>query len=140
MQKYNEINSKEQEAIKIIRAILLGTAIGLAVCAALLSLSSMIFVKVGFLPIDMLFPITTALGTVGAFFAGCLTLAAYKKRGLLLGCAAGFLMFIIVLITGAVRGSDSYGISTITKGIMFTFAGGIGGVLKVNAATKVKRH
>lgn len=136
MQKYNDNNAKEQEVFKIIKALLLGTAFGLAVCAALLSLTAIGLVKAGNLPIDALPIITVAIGAIGSFFAGYMTITGYKKRGLMLGCAAGFLMFLIIFVTGVAKNADSGVVNAVTKCVIFTVCGGIGGVIKVNRKKK----
>lgn len=140
MQKCNDYSSKNQEIIGIVRALILGTAVGIAVCAALLSLSAMALVKAGNLPINILPILTTVIGAAGSFCGGYFTITAYKKRGLLLGCIAGALLFFIVFITGTANNADGVLINALTKCIVFTVAGGIGGVVRVNKKTKVKKH
>lgn len=139
MQKYSE-HGKEQEAIKIVRALLLGAAFGTAVCAAMLALCAMALVKSGSLPLQAVPVISLAVGAVGAFFAGYITISSYKKRGLLLGCAAGFLLFFILFIVGLSNNTDSGIVNAVTKCVIFTVVGGIGGVVKVNKKKKPKRH
>lgn len=140
MQKNNEYNGKNQEIIRIVRALILGIAVGAAVCAAFLSLAAMALVKAGTLPIEALPLLTTAIGAIGSFFAGYFTVTAYKKRGLLLGCIAGALLFFIVFVTGVTHSNNGDLINTLTKCIIFTVAGGIGGVVRVNKKTKVKKY
>ncbi len=140
MQKFAEHNGKEQEAIRIIRALLLGAAFGTAICAAMLALSAMILVKAGTLPEKALPILTVFIGAVSAFFSGYITVSAYKKRGLLLGCIAGFVIFFIILIIGIANNTDSNLANALTKGIIMTVTGGIGGVVKVNKKKKAKRY
>lgn len=140
MQKYNERNSLEQEAIRISRALLLGTAFGTAICAALLALCAMALVKTGSLPLQAVPIITIGIGTIGAFFSGYIAVAAYKKRGLLIGCIAGLMLFLVVLIIGLSNNAESNIINAITKCVIFTILGGIGGVVKVNKKKKSKKY
>lgn len=139
MQKYSE-RSKEQEIIKMVRALLLGAAFGTAACAAVLALCAMALVKSGSLPLQAIPVVSIAVGAIGAFLAGYVTVAAYKKRGLLLGCAAGFLLFFILLIVGLSNNADSGIVNAITKCIIFIIMGGIGGVVKVNKKKRSKKY
>lgn len=138
MQKNNEYNTISQDGIKIARSLLLGTAVGAVVCAMLLSLSAMVLVKTGSLPLAALPIITTAIGAVGSFFAGYTTIMAYKRRGLLLGCVSGILLFFIVLICGMLKGAESTEISSVIKAAVFILLGGAGGVVRVNRRVKVR--
>ena len=140
MTQYNELNSKNTETAKIVRAILLGCAVGVAVCAILLSLSAMLFVKLGSLPLNYLPLITTFIGALGAFTAGYFTVKLYKKRGMLLGALSGILLFLIVFITGIVQGIENDVVSALIKCAVFSVMGAAGGVVRVNKKVRVKKY
>ncbi len=140
MTRYNEVNNKNIEATKITRAVILGIAVGVGVCAALLSLCALLLVKLGSLPIDYLPLITTFIGAVGAFTAGYFTVKLYKKRGMFLGTLAGAVLFLIVFVTGCIKGIDNDVISTVIKCAVFSVMGAIGGVVRVNKKVKVKKY
>ena len=140
MTQYNELNSKNTETAKIVRAILLGCAVGVAVCAILLSLSAMLFVKLGSLPLNYLPLITTFIGALGAFTAGYFTVKLYKKRGMLLGALSGILLFLIVFITGIVQGIENDVVSALIKCAVFSVMGAVGGVVRVNKKVRVKKY
>ena len=140
MTKYSEISNKNSEAIKITRSLLLGCAVGVAVSAALLSLSAVIFVKFGSLPVDYLSLITTFIGAFAAFAAGYSAVRLYRKRGLLIGVCAGAFLFLLVFITGLAKGIENDLIGSLIKLGVFAVMGAIGGVVSVNKKTKVKRY
>ena len=140
MTQYNELSDKNTETAKITRAILLGCAVGVAVCAVLLSLSAMLFVKLGSLPLGYLPLITTFIGAAGAFTAGYFTVKLYKKRGMLLGALSGVLLFLIVFVTGLVQGIENDVVSALIKCAVFAVMGAIGGVVRVNKKVKVKKY
>ena len=83
MNSYSDLNSKNPETQTIIKSILLGCTTGIVVCNAMLALLSIIFVKIGSIPLDYLPLITTFTGAAGAFCAGYFTVKLYKKRGML---------------------------------------------------------
>lgn len=140
MTKYSELNNKNSETIQITRSLLLGCAVGILVSAALLSLSAIVFVKLGSLPIDYLPLITTFIGALGAFSAGYFTIRLYRKRGLLLGLCAGIFLFLLVFITGLAKGIENDLVSALIKCGVFAVMGAVGGVVSVNKKTKVKRY
>lgn len=140
MTQYNELGDKNTETARIVRAILLGCAVGAAVCAVLLSLSAMLFVKLGSLPLNYLPLITTFIGAVGAFTSGYFTVKLYKKRGMLLGALSGVLLFLIVFITGLIQGIENDIVSALIKCAVFAVMGAVGGVVRVNKKIKVKKY
>ncbi len=140
MTKYNELSEKNGEGMQIFKALLLGCAVGAAVCAVLLSLTAMGLVKAGTLPVEALPVITTAIGAVGSFFAGYFTVKVYKKRGLLLGFIAGVLLFVIIFIIGLSNGTDKNLVNALAKCVIFAVSGSIGGVVRVNKKAKVRKY
>lgn len=140
MVRYNELNDKNTETVKIARSIILGCTVGVAVCAVLLSISAMLFVKMGSLPLNYLPLITTFIGAVGAFSSGYFTVKMYKKRGMLLGSLSGILLFLIVFITGLTKGIDNDIVSALIKSAVFAVMGAIGGIVRVNKKVKVKKY
>lgn len=140
MSNYSQLNEKNSEGIQIFKSLLLGSAIGCAVCAILLSLTAMGLVKAGSLPIDALPIITNIIGAIGSFFAGYFTVKLYKKRGLLLGLIAGAIIFVIVYIIGLSNGTDTDLANALVKCVIFSVAGSLGGVVRVNRKVKVKKY
>lgn len=140
MTRYSELNNRNTETQTIIKSILLGCITGIVVCNAMLSLLSILFVKIGSIPLEYLPLITTFIGAVGAFTAGYFTVKIYKKRGMLIGALSGFILFLIVLITGTAKGIDNDIVSILIKLAVFTVLGSIGGIIRVNKKTKVKKY
>lgn len=113
-------------------ALFLGASVGALVCGALLLLSSFVFVKLGAVPTGAAPVITTAIGAAGAFSAGWFALKLLKSRGLLMGAAAGLLMFISVLIAGVIAKTQPDVSSALLKCAIFVISGAIGGIMRVN--------
>ena len=140
MRKHNEMNVNNSETVKIIQAILIGCSFGIICCAVLLSICSMLFVKLGTLPTSYLPLITTFIGAVGAFFAGYFTVKMHKKNGMLMGMLSGLLLFAAVAISSLSKGMDFDIVSAIIKLLVFSVMGAIGGIIRVNKKVKVKRY
>lgn len=140
MSNYNQLNEKNGEGIQIFKSLLLGTATGCAVCAVLLSLTAIGLVKAGTLPVDALPIITNIIGATGSFFAGYFTIKLYKKLGLLLGLIAGAIIFLIVYIIGLSNGTDTDFVNALIKCVIFSVAGSIGGIVRVNRKAKVRKY
>ncbi len=139
MAVYNDYSAKNSETSKIIRSLLLGCAVGIGMSAALLSLCAILFVKFGSLPLDYLPLITTFIGAAGSFSAGYASVRLYRKRGLLIGICAGFVLFLTVFLTGLVKGLETDLVGAFIKCCVFIVVGAIGGILSVNKRIKVKR-
>ena len=140
MTEYFDKNEKTAEIIKIIRAVLLGSAAGLAVCSLLLCLCSFIMVKAGSMPVDLLPFMSAFISGVGGFMAGYFSVSIYRKRGMLIGFLAGVIMFLAVFITGLANAAASDIATTLIKCAVLTAAGAIGGVVRVNKKVKTTRR
>lgn len=140
MTKYNDFNSQNNQAVTITQNVLLGGAVGAAVCSALLALLSFLFVKFGTLPLHYLPIITTAVGSVGSFAGGYFSVKLHKKQGLILGALTGFLIFLIVFFTGIGKGTEYNIGNLVIKCSVMVVMGALGGIVKVNKKTKVKKY
>lgn len=80
---------------------------------------------------------TIALG-IGGYFGGYLCARKRHKNGMLLGVICGVIIFMIILIIGAVFAKAALGLSTAGKLILTMLCGAVGGVVGVN--TKKHRY
>lgn len=120
-------------------SLLIGASAGTAVSALLLSLCSLMFVKLGTVPTAAAPVITGVVGAVGAFCAGYMTVKLFKSRGLLMGALAGLMFFLSVLLGAVISGGTNDPASLLPKLAVFLAAGSVGGVIRVNKRVSVKR-
>lgn len=139
MAEYRRNDIKQSEWFIAARSVFIGAAAGLCVCALLLCAASALIVKAGMLPTDLLPIITIVIGAAGAFSGGYLSVAMFRKRGLLTGLLTGGLMFLSVFITALISSSSDDVTGTLIKCGVFVLAGSIGGVVRVNKRRKVRR-
>ena len=131
---------KQNEWIKTLRSIITGAAAGICVCALLLCLASLIIVKLGTLPTDMLPIITIAIGAMGAFCAGYVSVAICRKRGVLTGLAAAAGMSASAFVTSMVTSNTDDLAGNLIKCGVFMLFGSIGGVVRVNKRQAASRR
>lgn len=115
-----------------LKFIVLGVTSGIAVCAALMLLSSFLIVKSGTVPQDYLYPITIFITALGSFIGGFVTGKSSGKNGLLIGGMSGLILFFITLIASFIVVRDSITFSTFTKMIIVVISGCLGGITGVN--------
>ena len=114
-----------------LRPLLIGTAVGVIACIAVLMLMAALVQTVD-IPRAAVLPLAMAAGAVGAFAAGLTAALVARQRGLLLGAACGFTLFLLVLAAGFVRYTGVSGGTALLKAAVLTVAGALGGVLGVN--------
>ena len=135
MERHRSINKTAAAALP---SLLLGTAAGVSLSAALLALTAMIFVKLETPPINAAPFITAGAGAIGSFIAGMLTLKLCGSRGLLMGSLAGLLTFCCVLAGGSTWGEVSLSPALI-RCTVFIACGAAGGIFQVNKRIKVPK-
>ena len=134
----DQYKSMRKTAESALPSLLLGTAAGVALSAALLALTAMVFVKLKTPPAAAASLVTTAAGACGAFAAGYVTLRLFGSRGLLMGALSGLLMFCCVLAGGSASGGASLS-PMLIKCAVFTVCGAAGGVVRVNKRAKLPK-
>lgn len=116
---------------RVARPLLAGLCVGVITCTVLLLLAAALVGAVD-VPRQAVMPLAYGAAALAAFTAGLVTARLSGKKGLLMGAACGFLLYLLVLTAGFVRytGVD-IGLSALKLAILVV-AGGVGGVLGVN--------
>ena len=114
-----------------LRPWLIGTAVGTIGCTVLLMLMALVVRSVD-VPRSAVLPLAIAAAACGAFLAGLVAAAVAGQKGLLLGVACGFTLFLLILLAGFVRYAGVDGGNAVIKLAALVLCGGIGGVLGVN--------
>lgn len=137
MNQYTDLKKMTFTASLI--SLLIGASVGTAVSALLLSLCSLLFVKLGAVPVAVAPVITGVIGAVGAFCAGYMTVKLFKSRGLLMGALAGMMFFLSVVLGAVISGGTQDLTSLLPRLAIFLAAGSVGGVIRVNKRVRVNR-
>lgn len=114
-----------------LRPLLVGTAVGIIGCVAMLLLSAALVKSVD-VPRAAITPLAIVAAAVGAFLAGLTAAAIARRRGLLVGALCGLLLFLLILLAGFTRFGGVSGTTSLIKLAVLLVAGGLGGVLGVN--------
>jgi putative membrane protein (TIGR04086 family) len=88
-----------------IAAVARGVAFGYAVILALFAVMALL-VTYGALPESALGGVTLLCSLVGGFAGSIAAIRAVRRRPLLFGCAVGGAMFVLTVLTRALRASD----------------------------------
>ena len=114
-----------------LRPVLVGVAVGLIGCIALLMLMALIVQSVA-VPRAAILPLAIIAAAIGAFLAGLTAAAIAKQKGLLLGAVCGLVLWLLILLAGVARYEGVSGGNAVVKLAALVLSGGIGGVLGVN--------
>lgn len=117
----------EKTASKFVKSIIWGVFLGSVICTALLFASAFLFVKIGYIPENVMSTFTIIIACIGVFFGGYIAAKISKEKGLITGMAVGLLLFIIVAVVSASVISEPFTVATLTKSLIFIIAGAIGG-------------
>ncbi len=126
--------SKSQRPVpEAIRAIVIGSIAGALICAVILGILALIFVRAESIPQRLLFPLIIAVSVLSAFAAGYLTVKISRKRGLLFGAVSGLVLFALFLFAGlAVSNKSAEPAQSGMRLLVMVLSGSIGGVLSVS--------
>ncbi len=114
-----------------LRPLLMGTAVGIIACVAVLMLMAALVQTVD-VPRAAVVPLAITAGAVGAFAAGLTAALVSRRRGMVLGALCGLTLFLLVLLAGFARYTGVSGGMSLLKAAVLTVAGALGGVLGVN--------
>ncbi|MEE0857863.1 MAG: TIGR04086 family membrane protein [Acutalibacteraceae bacterium] len=131
---------KDNSKLIILRSVLIGVLVGIAVCSVLIVLLSFLLVKMGQLPTNTVYILLQIIGALSAFLGGYTAVRIYKSMGLLLGVSTAFIMFLIVFLIGISTSVESVSMLSLTKLVAMLCAGAVGGILSVNKRKKVGKY
>lgn len=123
-------NKTSSPFVSWLRPLLIGVAVGVIACIALLLLMAAVVRSVD-VPSRATMPMAVAAAAGGAFLSGLTAAHLAGRRGLLFGALCGAMLFLLILIAGFVRYSGVSGGFTAVKLLVLTAAGAVGGVLGV---------
>lgn len=128
----------KEKNMKRVRAILVGTFIGMILSTALLMLATMVFLQIKSIPVEAVGLMTQLFGAISAFAASYVAVRIAKERGMLIGIITGLFLFLIILLVGLATTTESMTAATLTKALVMAIAGCIGGIIAVNKKQRVK--
>ena len=128
--KHNRVIAFNPTTI-VLRALLIGTVGGAALCALLLFCAASILGTVGKLPQGLLEPLIIGICCVSCFFAGFLSGKISRKKWLFFGAGCGLLLFFICFLGGLAISNELTPISGITRLVAMVLAGALGGMLSM---------
>lgn len=120
-----------------VRALMIGTAIAVAVMALLLCAVSGLLTMTSGVPYSVLPYILLAVPGCGALVGGYIAAAINKSRGLILGLICGGILFIILFAVGLGTG-ENIGLMTLLRLLVLTVCGILGGIKGVNKKEKIR--
>ena len=130
--KYDKSTKKETDVTVAIRAMLIGTAVGVMISAVFLILFAFLFVAVKSVP-QFMIPIAAMFCAVmGALVSGYISVRIYGSKGLIYGGLAGFLLFAIITLISFIISRDKFTYLTVIRFLIMVFSGSIGGIWSVN--------
>ncbi len=123
---------------KLIKALFFGVVVGSLIITILLIISSIIILQTGILPADILEYIILAFIGVGSLIGGFTAGRIYHMNGIIIGSVTGFIMFLILFLSGISEIKDGLSIMTLLKLVVTIVPGILGGILGVNKKEKIK--
>lgn len=123
---------------KLIKGVFFGAVIGSLIIMILMILCSIVILQTGMLPDGILEYVILAFIGIGSLIAGYIAARIYRKNGLIIGAITGFVIFLILFISGVSQISDGIGIMTLLKFAVTLLPSVLGGILGVNKREKIK--
>ncbi len=136
-----DLGAIEQKGfLPLLRAVLLGTIAGAAICAVLLAVCALAFVSTSNIPHDFLPAFILIVSMLSAFFSGFITAKLSKRYGLVCGVLSGLLLFLLFLVSGVSISKNGVVSESTTRLAVMLISGGIGGLLAVNGGFRRKNN
>ena len=126
--------------LEALRAVVVGSVAGAALCAVFLGIFSLLFVSAESIPQGILSPLVIGVSVISAFAAGFIAAKLTGKRGILFGAAAGMLLFALFLLSGLAVSSNK-AVDPSMPGVrllVMLLSGSIGGIVAVSRRAKIK--
>jgi len=123
---------------KLLKSLCVGIICGLAAVTILTLLCAIIINATGLYPDDVLSYIVLVFLGVGALIGGYIAARLNKASGMAVGALTGFIIFLIIFITGISQSHETLTLYTLLKLIVLIVFSGLGGILGVNKQNKIK--
>lgn len=131
---------KENQRLKVFRAVLIGMLVGLVLCSIMIVVLSLVLVKTGQMPTNAVFVALQAISAVSAFLGSYISVRICKSRGLMVGLLTALAMFAVIFMVGLSMSVEPVSMLSLTKLIAMLCAGAMGGVVSVNKKQRVKKY
>ncbi len=124
--------------IKIIKSISISAFIGILISISILAISSIIFLKSGNFPIYIINTLTILIISFSTIISGYISARMLCANGMFFGILTGFVIFIIIFISGLMCYSGEITSIILIKLIALLSSGAIGGIIGVNKKIRIK--
>ena len=122
---------------RLAKALCIGAAVSLGATLLLTCIISGVFLILSSTPRAALPYIMLAAEALSVFIGGCAAAAINGSKGLIVGLLCGLTVFMILLVTGLLSGSDDIGIMTFIRLGVLLLCGILGGIKGVNRKEKL---
>ncbi|HAH79455.1 MAG TPA: TIGR04086 family membrane protein [Ruminococcaceae bacterium] len=137
--KSSNAASGQRTLLTAVKAIVVGSVSGAALCAVVLALCALAFVSSSNLPHGFLSPFILAVSVLSAGFSGFVTARISRRRGLVYGAVAGLFLYLLFLVSGmGLSQNGTISQEAEVRLLVMVLSGGIGGFLAVNGKGRRK--
>ena len=117
--------------------MLVGTAVGAGVTAAIIMLCALFFV-IRDMPTSAAMPIALVAAGIGSFLGGVAAAKTMKEQGIIIGVLCGVALFAVTFIISLFVSGGTFTIFTPMRFVIMTLSSALGGILGVNSSAKRK--
>ncbi len=123
---------------KAVKAVILGSVIGVITSILLTLLCSFAITLIGKLPDNSPDYISLGILAAGSFIGGYISARIYKRNGIMLGLFTGLAVFLIVFLSGAGSITEGVALYTLVKLLIIVLFSAVGAVFGVNKKEKMR--
>ncbi len=125
---------------KIFKGLIIGVGVSAAVCAVLMCIASLALNMIKGIPYGILDYITVGIAGISVLIGSYIASAIAKSRGLIVGLAAGAILFLFTLAAGLSREGNDISVLTAIRAAVLLLLGALGGIKGVNRKEKIRIH
>ena len=130
--------SEPSAVVVVVRPVLVGVAIGAAVCAGVLLLLSVVL-SARNVPHSLIDPMATFAISAGALVAGYCCTKIVRRAGLAYGALCGGVFCLLIMLAGIGLQEGSFGLGAVFKITFMMISAMLGGVLGVNTRSRRRK-
>ncbi len=131
-------NVTASPALDLVKKMAIATLIG-AVATFIVLCAMALLLSVKDIPTTAISAMSSTAAGIGALVAGFAAAKLYKRRGAIIGAAAGAVLFIVIFIASLIITGAALSVSVLLRLVLMLLAAAVGGIIAVNMRGRRKK-
>ena len=131
-------NVNDAPMLDLLKKMAIATLVG-AVSTFIVLCAMALILSVKDIPTTAVSAMSSTAAGIGALAAGFAAAKLYKRRGAIIGAAAGAVLFIVIFIASLIITGTALSVSVLLRLVLMLLASTVGGIIAVNMRPRRKK-